>query len=64
MSRESRRINRHPIVTVFLDKLGTLNGLHCPHQTTMGEFAIAYVAVEQMAKGQPVAPTPYHSPTH
>jgi hypothetical protein len=42
-------INQHPIVTLFLDKLASLNCSQCLCERNMGAFKDAFAQVEELA---------------
>ena len=50
--RGTEWINTHPIVTLFIDKLASLNGTQC-YCDTHGRVSNAYSAVNKIAAGEP-----------
>lgn len=50
-------VNQHPIVTLFLDKLASLNRTQCLCSDQMHKFGTAYEQVEQLARGEVCAST-------
>jgi hypothetical protein len=45
-------VNQHPICTLFLDKLTSLNRTQCLCRDNMNSFGTAYESVVRMAKGE------------
>ncbi len=45
-------VNTHPIVTLFLDKLASLNHSQCLCSDSMKSYYSAYTEVENLARGE------------
>ncbi len=52
LGKATEFVNTHPIVTLFLDKLASLNRSQCLCSDSMKSYYSAYAEVERLARGE------------
>src|SRR6266566_6841421 len=52
LGKATEFVNTHPIVTLFLDKLASLNRSQCLCSDSMKSYYSAYAEVENLARGE------------